>query len=229
VKRSETIITCIISNSYTITKFNNLFIFFILIIINIIIMTDDDKIKDYLFYKITCLDASKNLLYIGQTTNIKRRKTEHKGGCNNIKNEKYYTKVYRIIRANGGWSNFRMDAFDKKEQITRIEAEKIEEKFIIDLKANMNSNYICNITEEQRRKYREEEITCICGRVIKNCDLKLHHKSNEHINKMKIINTPKSFTDRTLDLYVESLFENNTNDSNVIRLIIPDIKNMILD
>ena len=46
-------------------------------------MTDDDKINDFIFYKITCLDASKNLLYIGHTTNMKRRESEHKSNCDN--------------------------------------------------------------------------------------------------------------------------------------------------
>jgi len=181
-------------------------------------MTDDVKINDYIFYKITCLDASKNLLYIGHTTNMKNQESKHKHECKNKNHKKYYTKIYRIIRENGGWKNFHMNAFDKKASITRKEAKNLEREFVIDLKANMNIDY-------PLKWYTK--ITCRCGCIIKNYELKLHQESNEHINKMKIIN--ESITDRTLDLYTESLFENNTNDSNVVGVIIPDIKNIILD
>ena len=156
-------------------------------------MTDDDEINDFIFYKITCLDASKNLLYIGQTTNMKKRESLHKHNCN-YSNRHINTKIYTIIRANEGWSNFRMDAFDKKEQITKREAKKLEKKFIIDLKANMNTAHITEEQKikykEQKKKYKEEETTCSCGCIVQNCHLKSHQESNEHINKMKIINTP---------------------------------------
>ena len=112
-------------------------------------------INDYTFYKIVCLDNSVELCYVGSTADFNKRRNIHKSDCNNANCKNYNTKIYKTIRENGGWCNFKMIEIGKKEQLTKREAEAIEEEYRVELKANMNGKR-CFITEEQKQKYYEE-------------------------------------------------------------------------
>ena len=113
-------------------------------------------ISDYIFYKFACLDSSVDLRYVGSTADWKQRKRSHKHDCNNENGKKYNTKVYTLIRANGGWDNFKMIEIGKQEQITLREAEYIEEQYRVELNANMNTRS-CFLTEEQKKEYHKEK------------------------------------------------------------------------
>ena len=65
-------------------------------------------INDYIFYKIVCITDDIDLCYVGSTANWKERQREHKSRCNNENDKSYNNKKYQIIRANGGWENFKM-------------------------------------------------------------------------------------------------------------------------
>jgi hypothetical protein len=112
-------------------------------------------INDYVFYKIVCLDNSVDLCYIGSTANWKARNHNHKNNCNNEKCKAYNYKIYKTIRDNSGWSNFKMVEIGKKEQLTKRQAEQIEEEYRIELKANMNGKR-CFATKEQRNEQMKE-------------------------------------------------------------------------
>ena len=115
-------------------------------------------ISDYIFYKFACLDSSVELCYVGSTANWKQRKQRHKSDCNNENGKSYNLKVYTLIRANGGWDNFKMIEIGKQEQITLRQAEFIEEQYRVELNADMNGRR-CFTTEEERKeqlkKWRE--------------------------------------------------------------------------
>ena len=118
------------------------------------------KINNYSFYKIVCLDDSVDLCYVGSTANFNARKREHKSKCNN---ENWLSKLYTTMRENGGWDNFKMIEIGKREQLTKREAEQIEEDYRQELKANMNGKR-CFVSPEQDKEekkiydkeYREE-------------------------------------------------------------------------
>tara|TARA_R110000782_G_scaffold250967_2_gene338468 strand:+ start:24 stop:605 length:582 start_codon:yes stop_codon:yes gene_type:complete len=112
-------------------------------------------INDYIFYKIVCLDNSVDLCYVGSTANWKERQRLHKNDCNNENSKKYKTKKYEIIRANGGWENFKMIQLGTREQLNKREAEQIEEQYRQELKANMNT-IKCFTTEEQKKEQQKE-------------------------------------------------------------------------
>jgi len=59
-------------------------------------------------YKIFCKNENVNDLYIGHTTNFYQRKSCHKNACENSKNSLYDIKLYKTIRENGGWDNWKM-------------------------------------------------------------------------------------------------------------------------
>ena len=109
-------------------------------------------INNYTFYKIVCLDNAVDLRYVGSTADFNKRKSSHKSDCNNQNGEKYNYKVYKTIRENGGWSNFKMIEIAKQEQITLRQAEYIEEQYRVELNADMNDRR-CFLTEEERKEY----------------------------------------------------------------------------
>jgi len=110
---------------------------------------------NYIFYKIECLDSNVDFRYVGSTKNLKHRLRLHKSECHNENSKKYNTKKYKFIRANGGWSNFKVVELGRREQISKRQAEQIEEEYRQELDANMNSKR-CHITEEQRKEYCNE-------------------------------------------------------------------------
>ena len=112
-------------------------------------------IKDYIFYKIFCLNDAIELSYIGSTADWKQRNRSHKSDCNNENGKSYNTKVYKTIRENGGWGNFKMIEIGNKEQITLRQAEQIEEQYRVELNANMNGRS-CFTTEEERIQIKKD-------------------------------------------------------------------------
>ena len=59
-----------------------------------------------IIYKIFCKNKNINEVYIGHTTNLIKRKYQHKIESKNILNKKL--NIYNTIRENGGWDNWDM-------------------------------------------------------------------------------------------------------------------------
>jgi len=107
-------------------------------------------INDYTFYKIINVNSDVDLCYVGSTVNIKQRVRSHKKNCNNPNMRYYNLKVYKTIREHGGWDEFKIIEIGYAEQLTLTEAHVIEEKYRVELCAELNTNR-CHITEEQRK------------------------------------------------------------------------------
>jgi hypothetical protein len=93
-----------------------------------------------IIYKITCKDIAITDVYVGHTTNFVQRKHAHKLSCIKPKSANYKLKLYEVIRANGGWDNWKMEIinfFDCKDQ---SEARQKEQEYFISLSATLNSN-----------------------------------------------------------------------------------------
>lgn len=118
-------------------------------------------------YKICCKDVNVKGEYVGSTTNMHRRKTQHKHSCYKENNRNYYMPVYSYIRENGGWDNFdfieveKFNATDKNHLHTRerywIEFLKSELNCSIPLRTKKewhidNRDYM----KEYRKKYAED-------------------------------------------------------------------------
>ena len=101
------------------------------------------KVKiDYsttLFYKIFCKDTLVEELYIGHTTNFVQRKHAHKQSCSNTKTINHNCKLYRVIRDNGGWDNWKMQIIAFHECDDLMQAKKYEQKYFEEYKATLNS------------------------------------------------------------------------------------------
>jgi hypothetical protein len=117
---------------------------------------DDIDYSNTIIYKIYCKNPSVTNIYVGHTTNFTQRKYTHKVCC---KNESNKTKIYDIIRNNGGWENWEMEEIAKYNCKNSAEARKRENEHCINLKVNMNdvpkifnscssSNIICDSTRQ---------------------------------------------------------------------------------
>ena len=104
----------------------------------------------FIFYKIFCKDENIKDLYVGKTTDLKRRWNNHKNRCNNENDKKYNLKVYEFIRENGGWNNFNMIEIEKNEYDDKDSAIR-ERYWIKELNATLN----CIIPSRTKNEYRE--------------------------------------------------------------------------
>ena len=162
-------------------------------------------IDDYIFYKIVDVNANLDLCYVGSSVNMKRRKEKHKSACKCPNDPHHNLKVYKTIRENGGWDEFRVVEIGFREQITLRQSHFIEDEYRVLLKAQLNSQR-CHTTPEQRkedkknyykenkeeiceysRKYNEEhkEIRnekhiCPCGGKFTYINKTQHEKTQKH-------------------------------------------------
>jgi hypothetical protein len=113
-----------------------------------------------------CKDLDVKSSYTGHTTNFTKRKNKHKSDCNNENSPKYNLKVYKTIRANGGWDNFSI--LQIEEFPCNIHEACARERFQYEnIYSNMNSQvpgrnydewYIDNRTDRllQKKQYRKD-------------------------------------------------------------------------
>ena len=92
-----------------------------------------------IIYKITCKDKTITDVYVGHTTNFVQRKHAHKQNCLSEKAANHNCKLYEVIRANGGWTNWRMEIINFFNCADHYAARKKEQEYFIELKATLNS------------------------------------------------------------------------------------------
>ena len=89
-------------------------------------------------YKICCKDVNITDCYVGSSTNINRRKSEHKCRCEKEGDAKYNYNVYQFIRDHGGWDNWAMIVVEDFACDNKHELETRERFHIEDLHATLN-------------------------------------------------------------------------------------------
>jgi hypothetical protein len=109
--------------------------------------------KNYIFYKIFKEDLDE--VYVGSTSNFYSRKKSHKHLCYNETCKQYNYKIYQTIRANGGWDEFKMIQIGTRDNITKREAEQIEEEYRLELKSTMNTQRAFLSPEQRKEKNKE--------------------------------------------------------------------------
>ena len=140
-------------------------------------------------------------VYVGHTTEFTKRKATHKSHCLKSKDKKHNYKVYKTIRAHGGWDNWTMIEIEKYPCSDKNEACSRERHFYEILNANLNM--ICptfNFEQhkENKKKYNKvhkEEIVeynkkwdvnndCECGGKYTSKHKAMHLKTIKHIEYM---------------------------------------------
>ena len=92
------------------------------------------EISDYsttVIYKITCKDPNITDKYVGHTVDFVRRRKEHKYNVFNEKSIYRDIKLYKFIRDNGGWDNWKMEVVAFYECSNLREARQKEQEHYI--------------------------------------------------------------------------------------------------
>jgi hypothetical protein len=111
--------------------------------------------KNYTFYKwIHTTYELDDFIYVGNTSNFTNRKARHKSCCNNPNDKNHNLALYKKMREYG-YENFKMVILGTAENITKREAEAIEEEYRIAEKANLNGRR-CYTTDEQKKQAEKQ-------------------------------------------------------------------------
>jgi len=155
-------------------------------------------------YKICCKDVNVTGEYIGSTTNLQRRKAQHKGCCINVNDKKHNLNVYSYIRGNGGWDAFDMVEIERYVATDKAHLHARERHWIETLKSELNGRiptrtskeyYEDNkeyVTEKNKKWYeanrdsvnkrQTKKVTCECGLVLSCNNLPVHKRTKKHIS-----------------------------------------------
>jgi hypothetical protein len=98
----------------------------------------DYSITPVYFYRFVCNDPNIVNMYVGSSFNLTKRKNAHKSKCNNLNAKKNHLLVYKTIRENGGWENWRMLEIENKIVKDKTESKQREQYWIEFYNAQMN-------------------------------------------------------------------------------------------
>jgi hypothetical protein len=139
-----------------------------------------------IIYKIVCNDLNITDTYVGHTTNMVKRRYNHKDHCNNKNRSKFYNlKIYQTIRDNGGWENWSMIQICEFPCNNEEEARREERKFYEVLNANLNMINPCR----KQKEYRDDNKVKIAKR----------HVEYREANKDKIAEYKKIYSHENID------------------------------
>jgi len=162
-------------------------------------MTDSNKYKKTIFYKIICRDEHITDKYVGHTTNFTQRSNGHKSRCNNPNEKGYNSSIYKFIRENGGFDNFNIVIIEECSFSSRKEAE-IHEGYLINiLEASLNIVKPGRNKQELRKQYDQENkehrkqrtsqrFECPCCKCwIQWCARPMHNRTAKHQKAMMLV------------------------------------------
>jgi len=141
-----------------------------------------------IIYKFCCNDLEIKDIYVGHTTNFIKRKGQHKDNAVNETIKSEY-KLYKTIKANGGWENWTMLQVEEYPCNNKREAEIRERYWIEQLKPNLNRN-IPTRTKKDWREANKEQIA-------------EKKKQKYEANKEKIAEIRKQFYEANKEQFAE--------------------------
>ena len=167
--------------------------------------------KNALIYKICCNDPNITDIYIGSTTNFYQRTRAHKTSCNNPNGKSYNLHVYKFIRDNGGWKNWRMDLIEFYECNNKLELLRREGELIKNLKPTLNKDVPGRTQKEYYENNKEKIKEKIKEYYKNNIDKIKEYKEN---NKEKIKEKQKEYKENNKEKLKEFLkeYKNKKND-----------------
>ena len=105
---------------------------------------EEEKISNYIIYKISCKDENIKNLYVGSTVNFYNRQYQHTKSCFNVKDRSYNNRLYTFIRSHGGFDNWEFGILECLE-CDKKTAELKEEFYRKSLNADLNSKVVVNV------------------------------------------------------------------------------------
>ncbi len=107
-----------------------------------------------IIYKICCNDVNITDCYVGHTTDLIKRRNQHKSCCNNSNKKEFNFGVYKFIRDNGGWDNWSVVPIEEYK-CENVNQAKIRERYWIEeLKSSLNKQ----MPTRTKKEYCEEKV-----------------------------------------------------------------------
>ena len=156
---------------------------------NILKIDNSNRYGDSIIYAIVCKDKKIKDCYVGSTTNYDIRKARHRSACNNPNANAYPCKVYKFIRSNGGFKNFKFKILEEPDVITYRQLHARERHYVDKLKPALNKQ-VPNRTNKQHYvdnrnriiEQKKQKVICCCGRSYTKSVKARHNKTKFHIN-----------------------------------------------
>ena len=154
-------------------------------------------------YKLIHKEATNDdMIYIGSCDDISQRVSKHKYCCNTPNNRKYNYKVYKYIRENGGWNNWKYEIIDEVEVALRDDGYIYEKEYIVKYDAVNKLN--SKIAGRTKREYLENN-----KEYIKRRNKEKYEKNKEQVlqkdkdkydkNKEQILKRVNEYRERNKD------------------------------
>ncbi len=134
-------------------------------------------------YQIKCKDSAVCDSYIGHTTNFHTRQNQHKQCSENPIND---VKLYKTIRAHGGWSNWEMVELERFHCQDSKEARMKEQEYYENLKPSLNSVAPFSGVNKQSKQYKCDVCQYMCNRTF---NWNKHLTTSKHLIAVNV-NTP---------------------------------------
>ena len=119
--------------------------------------------ENSVIYKLCCKDPTIKEVYVGSTTNFRKRKNQHKECCTNVNSKKHAYPVYNYIRENGGWENWDMVQVAEVNPKDKRELHATERQYVERLGATLNRQ----VPTKTRKQYYDDHKSEIIDRVKK--------------------------------------------------------------
>jgi hypothetical protein len=185
----------------------------------------DYATREIIFYRFVCNDPNIINTYCGSTLDFVKRKSQHRQNCNNENYKHHHYLIYKTIRDNGGWDNWRMLEIERKIVKDRTEASQQEQYWIEYYNAQMNMRTSITNKKEYRqknknkkyeydKKHRDENKEEICKKKKEYYEknkksIYEKQKINYEQNKDKIKQYNKEYHQRKKELKLMSLEDKN--------------------
>jgi len=135
----------------------------------------------YTIYKIYSKDNK--YIYVGSTIDFKKRKRDHKYNCYNENGKAYNYLLYKTIRENGEWEDFKIEKIE--ELICGLETALVRENELMkQLNCNLNEKRAIRTLEEKKqyeKKYKNMKNNCDCGGSYSTKHRAKHFKTDKHL------------------------------------------------
>lgn len=165
-------------------------------------MPADIDYSNTIIYKITCKDPAVTDVYVGHTTNFVQRKCAHKQSCLSATSVNHKLKVYQVIRANGGWTNWKMEIINFFDSKDHYEARQKEQEYFVSLQATLNS-----VEPIPKPKEANPLLCCTTCNIKFNTSklMECHNKTDKHKKNIERNDTTKD--NHNLSKVVPAMFK----------------------
>jgi len=131
-----------------------------------------------IIYKIVCKDVSIQDCYVGSTTNLVKRRYNHKTNCKNVSNKKYNYYVYKFIRDHGDFDNFDFVEVEKYDAKDKEDLHRRERYHIEKLCATLNKQ----MPSRTAKEWKSIRYECDCSGRYTLSHKASHYRTKKHLD-----------------------------------------------